>query len=133
MKIQVEWDNPQKTILRYTFPTDWTWDDFYAMKHIADAMLDDVTEHDKDIVLLFDLRKTKDVPRNLFSVGRRLFERSHPRGNPIIGVSHSKLFGTLGNMLRQLTPTAMSMDFRILESMETAEAEIEKILKERHA
>ena len=40
MGVQVEWDNIEQTVLRYTVAGRWTWEDFYVARdharHLAD-------------------------------------------------------------------------------------------------
>jgi hypothetical protein len=39
MPITVEWDNPEKTIIRYTFSSQWSVEEFFDAYPVADRMM----------------------------------------------------------------------------------------------
>lgn len=42
MKIRVEWDDPEKTVLRYDFLEGWTWSDYLAAVEVSNPMMKSV-------------------------------------------------------------------------------------------
>ena len=59
MKLQVEWDNAEKTIIRITYTEKWTWSDFYAANTEAVAMMKTV-QH--TVHFLADFRQSRSLP-----------------------------------------------------------------------
>ena len=59
MKFQVEWDNPEKTIIRVTYPEKWTWNDFFESM-VEETALMRTVQH--TVHLLVDLRQSKSIP-----------------------------------------------------------------------
>ncbi len=57
--ILVTWYNQEKTIIRYTFPKSWTWEDLYIAIDNAAAMLDTVKHR---VCILLDLTASERVP-----------------------------------------------------------------------
>jgi hypothetical protein len=59
MIIDTEWDNDQKTVMRVTYHTDWTWDDLVHNLPTEKAFLDSVN-HRVDVIA--DFRNTELPP-----------------------------------------------------------------------
>ena len=58
MNLPVEWDNPEKTIIRITYPEKWTWSDFYEANTAAVALMKTV-EH--PVHFLADFRQSRSA------------------------------------------------------------------------
>jgi hypothetical protein len=63
MSIHYEWDNEEKTIIRYDFDGKWTWEEFRDKQTEANALFAEV-DHPVDVIL--DLLKSESRPTNLF-------------------------------------------------------------------
>jgi hypothetical protein len=61
MGVQVQWDNIDKTIIRYDFKGIWTWNDFYAAHKQAQELGATVPHH---IDLILDMRAVSRLPGN---------------------------------------------------------------------
>ncbi|MBI1257227.1 MAG: hypothetical protein GC204_07125 [Chloroflexi bacterium] len=59
MNLQVEWDNPEKTIIRITYTERWTWSDFYEANAAAIAMMNSVPH---TVHFLADFRQSRSLP-----------------------------------------------------------------------
>ena len=116
MTIQVQWDDADHTRLLYIFPEEWSWDDFAAVKAIADPMLDTV---DHDVHLIFDVTHTQKIPSNTLDNIRRFFSSAHPRSARIIVVTTQPIMRSLIQVVRQFSPRAHQM-FVVVESLEAA-------------
>lgn len=57
MKIQVDWDNPDKTIICWQFTEDWHWKDFYLAAGIS-VTLRKSASHGKPISLILNMGET---------------------------------------------------------------------------
>ncbi len=63
MSIQVEWDNDQHTVVRYTFLGNWTWAELYASLDSGEAMAKDVPVR---VSAILDLREGSSLPGGSF-------------------------------------------------------------------
>jgi hypothetical protein len=59
MKLQVEWDNAEKSVIRITYAEKWTWSDFYEANLAAVALMETV-QH--PVHLLADFRQSTSLP-----------------------------------------------------------------------
>src|SRR4051794_6074286 len=59
MKLQVEWDNAEKTIIRITYTERWTWSDFYEANMEAVEMMKSVAH---TVHFLADFRQSRSLP-----------------------------------------------------------------------
>ncbi len=59
MKLQVEWDNSEKTIIRITYAEKWAWSDFYEANRVAVDMMKTV---DHPVHFLADFRQSRSLP-----------------------------------------------------------------------
>ncbi|MCU0482156.1 MAG: hypothetical protein MUE54_13250 [Anaerolineae bacterium] len=57
MKIKVDWDNPDKTIICWQFGDDWHWEDFYLAAGISVTLRKSAT-HGKPIALILNMGET---------------------------------------------------------------------------
>lgn len=62
MGISVQWDNPEKTIVRWDYDPGWSWDDFFTAQKQIEALVDSVG-HRVDMIL--DVRNSPDVPQDM--------------------------------------------------------------------
>jgi hypothetical protein len=128
VKIDVGWRDEDKRVLLYTFPEQWLWVDFFQCKEIADAMLDAVDEHNRSIILLFDMRASGPLPSNSFEIARNVFRTAHPRGRPLIGVVENQTITMMVNMVRRFLPERERERLMLFTSMATADAFINRLL-----
>ena len=84
MGVQVCWDNPEQTILRYDFEGQWTWDEFHTAAGEAFAMTTSVP-HVVDTISYF--HKGTLLPANALYHFRQVMVNAPPnRGlNAIVG------------------------------------------------
>jgi hypothetical protein len=80
MAVQIMWDNPEKTIVRYNFEGRWTWDEFYPVYKEALAMELSVP-HRVDVIV--DLQNARLFPDNLLTHMKGISDKQPPN----IGVS----------------------------------------------
>jgi hypothetical protein len=59
MGIEVIWDNPEQTIIRYIFDAKWTWHDLLAAVDQSDAMLN---EAGHVCHFIYDIRLSTAIP-----------------------------------------------------------------------
>lgn len=104
MAVLIQWDDPQRTILRYVFSGRYTWDDLYVAAKNAQRMLDSV-HHPVDVIL--DIQHSTHTPREFMSEFRRLATITHPHTGLHVLVSdnplNALLFQTFAGMYRHLS------------------------------
>ena len=107
MGVTVQWDNDEKTVIRYDFTGYWDWAEFREKAQEAFAMTRSVP-HKVDTISNF-LPGTS-IPRNaIFQFRRIMTEAPENRGvNCIVGISHfirtlvtifSRIYTQLGERL----------------------------------
>jgi hypothetical protein len=107
MSVTVQWDNDQKTIIRYDFVGYWDWADFREKAQEAFSMTRSV-EHQVDTISNF--LPTTHIPKDAFIHFRRVMtDAPKNRGvNVIVGASQfiralvtifSRIYQQLGNRL----------------------------------
>ena len=62
MAVRVQWDNDQRTIVRYIFEGKWTWNDFYPAYNQAIEMEKSMPHR---VHAIIDMRKGIGVPANV--------------------------------------------------------------------
>lgn len=60
MPVTLDWDNPEKTILRLTLADGWAWEDLKVVSPVAIALMGSV---DHTVHVLVDHTKTHDLAR----------------------------------------------------------------------
>lgn len=78
MSIQVDWDTPEKNIIRMKFRRGWTWDHVRAAVQQVDDWLV-ATPHTVHLVL--DIREAGSLPRNFSGVIGELLKEGEARPN----------------------------------------------------
>ncbi len=109
MGVQVQWDNPQKTILRYDFTGRWTWDEFYAAYNIAKILLS-TTPHKVYFILhpLDDISR-RHTPPNAMSHMISIWRRTAPNAGKTVSVGGSMFSRTLFGMASKVNPKIAEM------------------------
>ena len=100
MPISVQWDNPDKTLLRWNFEGKWTWDDYYAAMEQNNALLDSIQSKAD---LLIDMQQTNIVAAGFTSQFRRI-SQFHPKAGFAIIVLNSRFIEIMLNMLMNFQP-----------------------------
>lgn len=92
MSINVIWDNPEKTIIRFIYNGDWTLDNFYDALEQAWSLQDKVhyTVH-----FIIDVQNSGFVPQGVLPHGRPVISRHHPNQGKSIIVGASTLIRAL--------------------------------------
>jgi hypothetical protein len=79
--ITLEWDNAEKTVLRYCFQHGWNWDALELALKTSEQMLATV-EH--EVAVIMDFQQASLLPENALSHIFRAYERPNP---PNLGVN----------------------------------------------
>ncbi len=121
MSVEVEWDNPERTILRYTVIGHWTWEEFYAARDHARVLADEVAQTKIDAII--DIRIGSMFPRNSLTHFRDMPEDAHPKleNGTVVVVENSLFVRTLMDIMRRANRTAME-NFHRARSLDEARA-----------
>lgn len=126
MAIDVQWHNPEKTILRVTFTDPWTWQDFYAMDELTEALADAVPHK---VCYIVDLRHTRMVPPGI-SLGRvrAVLQPRHPTTDLIVAVGMVPFIRVMLNTIIHASGR-LKTSLMMVDTMDKAE----QIIAERQA
>lgn len=83
MGISVDWDNSEKTIVRFVYEGQWTWEAFYGTVARANEMMDEV---DRPVVSIIDMRKSNFLPPGAGVHIRNVIRQSQSHNNSGISV-----------------------------------------------
>ncbi len=104
MGVTVQWDNPEKTIIRFNYDAHWVWDDVHHAVDIAFVMIEEI-EH--EVASILDMTDSLGMPPNALAHARTLTRHQHPRiamqvtvgGNRFVKLmtdAFVRMYGTLG-------------------------------------
>ncbi len=114
--IQLAWHDSQETILHYTFPNIWQWDDFYAVKAEADPLL---LAKPYSVALVMDLTQSKGIPAHPIRQIRSLLHKRVDKGSPIIFVGKRYLFKSLFRVIKQMC-RRVAPDLYLVDTLDDA-------------
>ena len=86
MSFDVQWDNDEKTVLRFAAGERWDWNEFHKRMRLSQFMLDRV---DHPVEAIIDLSQSVKMPAGAVGHLRSLGKQDHPNRTPrivIIGV-----------------------------------------------
>ena len=99
MNIEVRWDDEQKSIIRWTFPKQWTWDEFYSALQGSRAMVRG-ENHIVDVIV--DMTVSELFPRNLLTQGQVTMQTSSLNIGIIVVVGWNPLLRTAFNSFQRV-------------------------------
>jgi hypothetical protein len=67
MPVHAQWDNPQKTIMRWTFEGAWTWDEYYSLRVSTNQ---EIAAEPHPVDLIVDLSQSKTLPSGVLTHGK---------------------------------------------------------------
>lgn len=103
MAIGVIWDNDEQTIIQYSVEPDWTWDELFAAKEQANALMDTVS-HKLGVILC--MPSDGAIPLDVLANTRNGLRHKHPNTVVIVVVSDRPFVRTMIETIRTLPPLA---------------------------
>ncbi len=95
MSITAQWDDPQQTIIRISFSSEWSWDEFFAIDARTNAMLDGVNHR---VCYLADMRATSMIPRGMrLDIIRQVLNFQHPNSDLLVVVGINRMMWSFFN------------------------------------
>ena len=121
MSVEVEWDNPERTSLRYTVVGHWTWEEFYTARDHARELADEVALTQVNAII--DIRVGSMFPRNSLSHFRDMPDQAHPKleNGTVVVVENSLFVRTLMDIMRRANRIAME-NFHRARTLDEARA-----------
>lgn len=117
MAIEIVWDNDNQTIIRVTFPEQWTWDDFLEVDTITAKMVDSVNHK---VCFLADLRQTKRIPTGLkLDIANQVLDFRHENSDLLIIVGMNKMIRALLN-ITLMALSRIRTQIKIVETIDEA-------------
>lgn len=120
MPIEIVWDNPEHTILRYDIRGKWTWEDLFSARDQVFALMDSVNAKRVDAIIHF--KESLNLPPGAMSQLKQLREHPHPKAGLTVMVGANRfmrtMFGTFTKVYN--TATGHSVDFVYAKSLEEA-------------
>lgn len=117
MAIHVDWDNTEKTILRYSFPSDWTWEDFFDALKQAKALID--TAPGEVGVIMDGKSNEMRFPPYMLTNFRKALENCHKKTRAIVIVVDSGFLRVIVNMLVRIANKSGQV-LRMADSLDEA-------------
>lgn len=123
MNIEVVWDNEEKTIARFDYGIDWTWDHFLAANKQYDEMLVSV---DHPVDLIADFTEGTLPPMGAFGRFKSSQENLKKKGGVVVVVGGG-LFITLLVSSFSRVYKALSENLMVAESVDEARKKIAEL------
>ena len=118
MGITVQWDNFEKTVIRYDFESSWTWDDFHAAAAKSGAMTKEVKHQ---VHLIANMFHSAPLPEGaMLQFSNALRNAPKDRGMFVI-VAGDAWMNTLARILGK-TITRPGSKFALVATLEEARA-----------
>jgi hypothetical protein len=118
MSVKVDWDNPEKTTLRYQFEGHWTWAEFRAALNQVIATLD-TAEHSIDMIA--DMTASKGIPPGVFTHVQQVAEMAHPKAGLTVFVGMGMLLEAFANAFQRIYPkSAAKYKFAFAHTLDDA-------------
>jgi hypothetical protein len=119
MPITTDWDNPEKTIIRYHYGGKWNLTEFYAAFETAHKMIDTVNHQ---VHLIIDVRNSNILPNGVLSQGRTAANRAkHPNQGIIVIVGASGLIRGMFDVFKKLYGRNVDINsYKFASSLEEA-------------
>jgi hypothetical protein len=103
MGINIAWDNDARTIFRYDFEPEWTWDEFFAAKEQAKPLLDAAPHQ---FAVLINATQMSHLPPDSLANARHALRSGHPNAFLIVLVIQNAVVRATVITLRDIAPLA---------------------------
>jgi hypothetical protein len=100
MAINVEWDNPEKTILCYYFDQRWSWDEFFEARNQALSMIDTVTHK---VGVIMNTPPNIVVPSNVLTHSLSSLRHTHPNTVIIVFIAGKPFLNMVISMMTKVS------------------------------
>lgn len=120
MPVAMDWETPERRIIRVTFLGEWDVDDVHRMITKRNSMMECVDHHVHQIL---DMTASTSSPSNLLSVTGRAELPANKKGSMILVVNASNYIQSVANIMRRLSPQLFNGVY-FVDSLDAAYAKI---------
>jgi hypothetical protein len=99
MTIRVQWDNTEKTIVRWDFDGSWEWNEYFVAQYESNCLLDSV---DYLVDIIGNVQKSHLLPANALSVYRNSLKNVSPNIGIIVLVGSSSFIRQMVNIFMKV-------------------------------
>lgn len=118
MPVAMDWETPQRKIIRVTFMGEWDVDDIHRMITKRNSMMDCVNH---SVHMILDMTASTSSPSNLLSVTSRIELPANKTGSLVILINPSNYIKSVGKIMRRLSPPSFEGVYAV-HSLEEAYA-----------
>ncbi len=126
--IELDWDDPEKTIILYTFFDPWTWNEYYATDPKRDMMF---SETNQVIDIILDFRKGKHLPPQAMTQLSKIGSWDNPQRGVVIVLGVHSMLQLLANIMNSLFPQTVLKTPRPAKDIDEAHRLISEIRLKR--
>ena len=127
MPVKTHWHNADKNIIVYTMSDPWTWEEMNAE---MDALRPEYDVLNHAIVVIIDVRESKNVPVGAIAKGRDILKKRHPnvqRSQVFCG--SNAIFRSVINLFSRLVGKYFGFQAVFVVDMEEAVQQAEILLQ----
>ena len=99
MPVIVEWDDPEKTIIRMSMVGRWTWDEAYEAQVRGDEMILEVKHA---VGAIIDLRESTSIPLAAMANARSMNQKQNPYTKVTVFLGANPFFVSLWNVFKKV-------------------------------
>ena len=126
MPVAMDWETPERKIIRVTFIGEWDVDDIHRMITKRNSMMDCVNH---PVHQILDMTASTSSPSNLLSVTSRAELPPNKTGSLVLVVNASNYIKSVANIMKRLSPRLFEGIYSV-DSIEEAYAKIEEQLRQ---
>jgi hypothetical protein len=120
MSVEIQWDNPEKTTLRYSITIPWTWNEFWTAFEQSLRMIDEV-EGKVDYIFGDTDQASRTLPPGFLTQMGAVVRKRHPRAGLTVFVSKEQSSSrTLWYRLASSVYPALSEKFVFAQTLDEA-------------
>jgi len=129
MGVEVTWDNDGQTIFRYSLDERWTWEEFFAAKKQANALMEAIS---RKFGVIIAAPHMSLLPLNTLSNARNALRTAHPNAVMIVMVVTQPFVRTVISTLRDMARVT-PIPIEIASTLDEAREILHKRLRESDA
>ncbi len=100
MSVRLEWDNEERSVIRYIFEGQWTWEDYFAARDEAHTHLESAAGL---ICFIYDVQ-TNSAPPAFITTTKSVLKHIHPRTGYVVFVLHHLFMKVLYDTFTRVVP-----------------------------
>ncbi|MGD8456227.1 MAG: hypothetical protein PVF83_07590 [Anaerolineales bacterium] len=124
MGIELRWEDEEKTIIRWIYSSNFTWEEYDEGDRKLHSMLADINHK---FTTIFDLSEMRVMPQSAISQYPKLMRDVPPLQESLIIISHNRLVQSLGRIFTRV----YRMNIHFVRTLEDALALIAKQRSEK--